>query len=241
MLALFSVSAWADKAGLEDEIKHYAKIFSGNSFEAHRGAIGDLAWLGISDARVYDPLEKKVLEKYMDDDKHTVEAVSWYVKGLALSGKNKYRATMEKVLAESNSKKIKKHTTKALDRLENYINWTPIISAGLKGAPAGQLGIKRAHNMLKSSILELQRTGAKRIFYEYNTEQELLEVAKDTLLASYKSSNTDKLWIDTMAWHCKALGSSGDEKYRAILEDVLANASNSKLKKYAKKSLKSFK
>lgn len=173
----------------------------------------------------------------METDKYSVEHVSWYVKGLSLSGQSKYKAVINKVIDEGASEKSRKHAKKALKQLDLYANWNPIISVNLYKAPSGILGVKKALNMLQSDDLTLQKIGAKRIYHKYRNETELLETSKRLLLASYKAPYIDQAAINTMAWLCKALGSSGNVKYKEVLEEVGNNAKNKKVRKYAMKVL----
>ncbi len=96
--------------------------------------------------------------------------------------------------------------------------------------------------MLKSNKLSLKRDAAKYIYRGGYTEEKLFDVVNEEILQGYKNTSAgDKNAIDTMAWLCKALGSSGNPKYRQTLVQVTKGTKNSTLKKYAKKSLKMIK
>ena len=81
------------------------------------------------------------------------------------------------------------------------------------------------------------RNASQSIYHSGSTNREVLDVVAEVLLTKYKSGG-GSTQIDAMAWAAKALGQSGDSRYRAVLEEVLNNSSNKKLKKHTKKSLK---
>lgn len=81
------------------------------------------------------------------------------------------------------------------------------------------------------------RNASQSIYHSGSTNREVLDVVAEVLLTKYKSGG-GSTQVDAMAWAAKALGQSGDSRYRAVLEEVLNNSSNKKLKKHTKKSLK---
>ena len=81
------------------------------------------------------------------------------------------------------------------------------------------------------------RNASQSIYHAGSSNREVLDVVAEVLLTKYKSGG-GSTHIDAMAWAAKALGQSGDSRYRAVLEEVLNNSSNRKLKKHTKKALK---
>ena len=45
--------------------------------------------------------------------------------------------------------------------------------------------------------------------------------------------------IDAVAWLLKVIGGTANPEYRTVVENVIANNKNAKIRKYAKKALKS--
>jgi len=86
-------------------------------------------------------------------------------------------------------------------------------------------------NMLKSDSMNVKRDAAKMIIRKLYTDQDLYEVVNEELLKGYPTAS-DKVSIDTMAWLCKALGASGNEKYKETLQKV-KKSDNSKLAEFA--------
>ena len=56
----------------------------------------------------------------------------------------------------------------------------------------------------------------------------------------YPTAVTDRLLVDEMSWLCKALASSGMEKYRQLVREVAYNSNSGKLRLYARRSLAMF-
>jgi len=81
------------------------------------------------------------------------------------------------------------------------------------------------------------RNASQSIYHAGSSNREVLDVVAEVLLTKYNSGG-GSTHIDAMAWAVKALGQSGDSRYRAALEEVLNNSANKKLKKYTKKALK---
>ena len=65
-----------------------------------------------------------------------------------------------------------------------------------------------------------------------------LDVLDAEIRALYSVDYQANLQIQTVAWMCRALSSSRNAAYQATLEEVAANAGNSKVRNYARKYLK---
>ena len=98
-------------------------------------------------------------------------------------------------------------------------------------SPAGERHINQIAGGGRSSL----RRASQRIYHNGLRERVVLEVLAEKLLQTY--NNTSKTGVDALAWACKALGQSGDIRYRNVLKTVNKNAKHSKVRKYAKQSL----
>ncbi|VAW90117.1 hypothetical protein MNBD_GAMMA17-1643 [hydrothermal vent metagenome] len=239
LAATYSAGAMADAAEFESEIKGYQKTLEKGSFVSKKRAIGELEWLGISDERVYEPLEELILAEIMTADRKVAKQVTYYIKGLSFSGNKRYHATLKKVVDEAENRHLIKHSLKAIARLDNHILWNPVIAADLDKAAAGENDIWRVKNMLSSDMVELQRVGVKRVYREFGSDPLLLATVKELLLAGYKKSDKSRAHIDLMAWSCKVLGASGDTAFLEVLQEVADNAEHKKVKKHAIKAMRS--
>jgi hypothetical protein len=76
------------------------------------------------------------------------------------------------------------------------------------------------------------KDAAKQLVRARYRDTVVLDVVERVLLRNYQSGDDD-----TMSWLCKALGASGQGKYRGTLSKVSESATSRKLKGYAEKSL----
>lgn len=75
------------------------------------------------------------------------------------------------------------------------------------------------------------RDAAQSIYHSGYREQEVLDVAAEVLLRNYRTA-TDNTTSDAMAWLCKALGNSGNGRYKPVLNEVVSNANNRRLDRH---------
>ena len=223
----------------DDSLDEYIEIFTSGNSQQQTQAAKDLAWAGLSDPELFELIETLLLEKYLVvENKYAVDDTAWLTKALSYSGQEKYRATLETVTADSPQKKIRKHAQKSIPRLEKYSRWNPIIADTSNWNAAESDEINRYANMLRSDDLELKRIGAKRVHHTHAYATYLLDILDAEILESYREVSKDGLFIDTVAWMCKALSGSRVEAYKPTIVEVSENAGSSKLAKYASKYLK---
>lgn len=86
--------------------------------------------------------------------------------------------------------------------------------------------------MLESGGERGQKDAAKQLVRAKYRDTVVLDVVERVLLRNYQSADDD-----TMSWLCKALGASGQGKYKATLSKVANSATSRKLKRYAEESL----
>lgn len=98
-------------------------------------------------------------------------------------------------------------------------------------SPAGE----RYINQIVGGGMSSLRRASQSIYHNGLTERVVLDVLAEKLLQTYNDSS--RTGTDALAWACKALGQSGDIRYRNVLETVNKKAKHSKVRKYAKQSL----
>ena len=106
----------------------------------------------------------------------------------------------------------------------------PAIPA-LAVSPAGERYINQIVGGGNSSL----RRASQSIYHNGMTERVVLDVLAEKLLQTY--NDTSQIGVDALAWACKALGQSGNIRYRNVLKTVNKKAKHSKVRKYAKQSL----
>ncbi len=82
----------------------------------------------------------------------------------------------------------------------------------------------------------LLRRAAKEIYHNGVRNRAVLDVLSEKLLESYNYSG--RTGIDTISWGCKAIGRSGDLRYKNVLETIKNNTGYRKIRKYAEKSIR---
>lgn len=80
------------------------------------------------------------------------------------------------------------------------------------------------------------REVAESLFQSGSTNTEVLDVAAEVMLQKYPRASLDRNSADSIAWLCKALGGSGNNRYRAAIDEVVDKAENRKLKGHCDKA-----
>jgi hypothetical protein len=114
----------------------------------------------------------------------------------------------------------------------------PVLLAFILGATpclARTAGESRTIEMLVRGGPESQRDVAQSIYNGIDRNPEILDIAAEVLLQTYRRSGF--VQIDATSWLCKALGASGNGRYRDVLKEVADQAIDKKVKKYATQAL----
>ncbi len=120
------------------------------------------------------------------------------------------------------------------------LHWSivPVLLALILGASpcfARTAGESRTIEMLVRGGPESQRDVAQSIYNGTERNPEVLDIAAEVLLQGYRRPGY--VQIDATSWLCKALGASGNARYRGVLEEVADQAVDKKVRKYAAQSL----
>jgi hypothetical protein len=99
-------------------------------------------------------------------------------------------------------------------------------------SPAGENQIKALTLGGPSSI----KNTAESIFRVGSAEVEVSDTLAEIVLQNY--TNGDRQYIDAVAWSAKALGKTGNARYRSTLTEVLEKSGNKKLNKHVAGALK---
>lgn len=220
---------------------NYLDIFSGKPRIQQQQACESLQWAGVSDPRVYDLIEKNLLASYKQiNDRYDTNYVAWLSRGLAFSGQEKYRATLQEVAANGGHRGVRNHAAKALDELDNYKRWNPILG-NRAGYVAGKSDeVNRLGAMLRSNEKGLQRAAASRIHFGQLYDGWLLGTLEQTVKPTLGTDWQEKEDIDAVAWMLRALAGPGKPEYRATLEQAANGAASDKVRKYAAGYLKKY-
>jgi len=231
MLLALSLSATAAAASVEDDVGYYTKVFAeGGSFDAQ--AVKSLAWKGISDPRVFDLIEHHALAEAEQghSDRHVRDEVGLYLRALGFSGQPKYLPTLQKF---STDKTYERYARDAMEELPEYQRWNPVIANRATFDPKYSDDVNRVLNMLHSDDFALKTLGAKRVYFQ-DKDPVLLDTLAEQIRATYTINDARS---NTVAWMVKALGSAKQDKYRPLLQQVAAGATNRAVIRHADKAL----
>lgn len=116
-----------------------------------------------------------------------------------------------------------------------FISILAILVAAIPAMAVSLAGERYINQIVGGSTSSLRRA-SQSIYNTELTERAVLDVLAEKLLQVYNSKGNTG--VDAVAWACKALGRSGDIRYKNVLSTVATQAENRKIQKYAKKSLK---
>lgn len=106
--------------------------------------------------------------------------------------------------------------------------------ASLPAQAASESGNRYIDQMTRGGPVSI-REGAQSIYHTGNTEQEVLDVAAEILAQRYRTA-VDRSYADALAWICKALGASGNGRYKAVVTEAANNGANRAIKKHCDKA-----
>lgn len=213
----------------DEDVQRYVGLFEDSG--PVDAAVDELGWKGISDTRVYDLIEARLLRDAGQASRSKVDRnrVNRSIKALGYSGQAKYEPTLATFLAD---RAYAGYAQRAMENLKQYARWNPIIADRSTWDPQYPDDVNRVRNMLRSDDLELQRIGAKRIFFTKSQEPALLDLAADRLRDCYKTAGAGEA-ADAAGWLVNALGIAGTDKYRPLLEEVASGAASDKVQRRA--------
>ena len=219
----------------EEDVQRYIAVFQvGGDTDK---AVDDLGWKGLSDTRLFDIIEKRLIDDAeITSRRNRIDRnhIARLIKALGYSGQPQYEASISKFVGD---RAYRAHAERALTNLRLYQRWNPVISSRAGWDPKYTDDVNRVRNMLSSDDIQLQAVGAKRVFYGHPDEQVLLDLLADRLRACYKTVG-DPDGVEAAGWMVNGLGKSGAEKHRAVIQEVAAGAASDKLRTRAEKTLR---
>ena len=214
LLAFCAVLTNPAKAGYQEEkekeIDELIKVFSLPFIMKQHVAAEKLAYLGHSDPRIFDVIEKQLLDSYFSlSDDYEIDWASWLAKALGFSGNQKYGTTLRRLESFAPDEKLRKYAGIAQRYTYKYKTFNPIImnfdndkseetiSSEMNLLP---LSLLRYQNMLNSDMPELHKLAAKRIYFEGITDYRITRLVLFRIV--HPAPRTDK---DTKKWLKKSL------------------------------------
>lgn len=228
LLAGLLLSSSVMSASVEEDVARYERIFSGEAI-LHSDAADTFSWMGLSDPRIFDIIEQRLLAdaNAARNDKNEKNRVARYIRSLGFSGQTKYVPTINRFVSDN---VYERYAKAALEDLADYKVWNPIIANRAHFDPKLSDDANRVMNMLRADDLMLKRVGAKRVFFKHQ-EPEVLELLAKELKAHH--AKAEYKTADAVAWMVKGLGQPLLEKYKPLIQEVAATARESKVQKHA--------
>lgn len=230
--------------GLVQELAELKALYSNGNKEEQMLAVNNrIRFSGITDIGLFDIAEKNMLETSSTSIKReNTQYISWMAQMLAFSGQEKYRESLKKVFAETNTQTIRHHITSSLEVLPKYQRWNLVISQNLENLSISELGKARLVNMLNSDDPELVRGAASIANHFYVADEEITDLVESRLLVLYPKSTalSADQYAEASAWLCKVLGNTRKQKYIPTLTQILQSTKVPALKRWAKKSLDAY-
>lgn len=220
--------------------EEYQQIFTGNDTYKQQQAIESMILVGLEDPSIYTTIKNKIDAQLMTaTDKYSIDNTAWLIKGLGYSGDPQYKDFLVSLSQGDAHRKIKKYAKIATDDLEKFQKWNVFLQdkSQYDGTQPHRQNVYAA--ALRSNDLALIRLTARRIINESVFDDYMLSQLA-VQLQPMRLIDDSKLAIDAYAYVAKALAISSEGKYKAVVEDVAANAKQKKLRKYASKYLKKY-
>jgi hypothetical protein len=233
LVVLLSLCAsTAQAATVDEDVQHYIGVFQGGDTAAHNQAVEELAWKGLSDPRLFDMLERKILAEHAAaaNTRAEKDRVARYIRALGFSGQQKYLPTLRRF---EKSFVYDRYATDALIQRPQYERWNPIISERATFDPRLSDDDNRIMNMLRSDDLMLMRIAAKRAYFAPNDT--VLAQMADQVRQRYATSEPDPERRDAVAWMVKALART--TQYDDLLAEVKSGAPDHKVRNTAASAL----
>jgi len=220
-----------------DEVNQYIEMLTSGTLNKKIEAAKIVERSGYSDPKLFDLIEQELLGQYLTAENSVqIDYMAWLCKALASSGVERYKSTLVKVMDTANNKKIQRYAEQSLERFDDYSRRRKIISDNKYAAKGRDPEVARLMNMLASDVMNVKRDAAKIISRNSYSDPELYKLINTELLEGYNKFD-DNVSIDTMAWLCQALASSGDANYKNTLNKIADTTEHQKLAKYAAKAL----
>jgi len=195
---------------------------------------------GITDKRIFDSLESKLLAIAGQDkiSKEEAEAASWFAKTLASSGDMRYKQSLETVSEIVKNRKIRKNALKAIPEIEKFQRWNAVINQNefeLDGRPSSLALWMRmlASDHADMGLYALEKAST---FADYDPNFSIM--LEEKLHSAIPLQNLDE---DQLAFYSKAMeylmAHPEFGKYTSLVNEVAEQGKNKKLIKAARRAL----
>lgn len=219
------------------EIEQYLGLVVSESVQSRRQAAADLAWVGLSDRRLFEPLAARLRQwRQAGAPAGDNEEMLSYVGALGGSGLAEYRGLLQE-LAAGQPQPVADAATAALEELDYSTRWNTIISDDAHVSAQVPFPIALYLNMIQSGDPALVQRGAERVQAE-RLENEFVLRALETVLDAEYLHREQEEWVQALVAVCDAIAYAGGPAYRTVLERVARHAASRELRKSAARSMR---
>ncbi|MBN2427441.1 MAG: hypothetical protein JXK94_03795 [Deltaproteobacteria bacterium] len=197
---------------------------------------------GLTDEALYEKIATILKENYASSSSpNDVDEMAWLCKALAASGNPDYRPLLDEIGKNAKNTKLQHYAKQSSGMIEEFARRKEILNAQENWDDSLSAEDNRLLNMLTSENISLKRDAAKSLVRHPGSDIKVYDAAADALKHMADNFTGSNLYVDTMAWLCKALAASGDIKFIDNLQQIESTTKNAKLQNYAKRARRSLK
>lgn len=216
-------TASSSVAATNGEVAKYLQVLDTGDHSEIILVAKNVATFGYTDSLVYEKMAQILKNNYASagEERLAVDEMSWLCKALSSSGMAKYKPLLADVAKNGYSGKLRGYAQRSLEMFDEYAERNKIMANADNFDSDLTAEENRLINMLTSEKVLLVRDAAKIIFRSVDMSETVYDVAAAELARRYALTQQDRVTRDALAWLCKALGHSGNEKYRSVLSTIL--------------------
>jgi SmpA / OmlA family len=113
-----------------------------------------------------------------------------------------------------------------------------LLAAGIAQADMNEVDKRYVDQIVQGGWSTLRQVSENMVNTAYSNT-EVLDVLAETALGKYPVAGAEFTTVDSVAWMCRALGASANNRYRPVMEKIIEDGSvHRKLRGHCKKALK---
>ena len=230
LLAMVLSINYSYAAGYEPQ--DYIHAFKSETLPKQIRMAYSLEWSGLSSGEIFD-LVKRNIDVYINVplDQELEEYVMSLIRALGYSGNTSYKEFLKNISLTATNRHFRNYAKAALRDLDKHMLWNNMILP--KQWPEFPY-ISREElelNMINSGVPELQLHAAMNNYEKRGASDEFLSALKQGVEMKYLN-DLNKHEVEAVAWMCKVMAFSENQKFIKFVEVVANTAPNKKLKSY---------
>lgn len=195
---------------------------------------------GITDKRIFDSLESKLLTIASQDkiSREEAEAAAWFAKALASSGDVRYKQSLETVSEIVKNRKIRKASLNAIPEIEKFQRWNAVINQNEFELAGRSSSLALWMRMLASDQADMGLYALEKAstFADYDINFSIMLEEKLHSAIPLQNLNEDKLTFYSKAMEY-LMSHPEFGKYTSLVNEVAEQGRNKKLVKAARRAL----